>query len=74
MDMRFLDGDRVRGIANRNHQKTMKTTILGLLAAAAAAIQTVVQQGGSIQDWKTWILPVVLALLGYAAKDSNPVK
>lgn len=52
----------------------MKTTLLGLLAAAAAAIQTVVQQGGSIQDWKTWILPVVLALLGYAAKDSTPVK
>lgn len=50
----------------------MKTTILGLLCAAAAAIQSVVQQGHDITDWKTWILPVALALLGYLAKDATP--
>ena len=52
----------------------MKTTILGLLCAAAAAIQGIVQQGHSIEDWKTWILPVMLAVLGFLAKDSNPVR
>ena len=49
----------------------MKTTLIGLLAAAAAAIQTTVQDGHSLDDWKTWILPVSLAVLGYLAKDST---
>ena len=48
----------------------MKTTLIGLLAAAASAIQTTVQDGNSIVDWKTWILPVSLAILGYLAKDT----
>lgn len=48
----------------------MKTTIIGIIAAAAAAIQGIVQQGHSIEDWKTWILPAALAALGYLAKDS----
>ena len=52
----------------------MKTTILGLLAAAAAAIQGIVQQGHSVEDWKTWVLPVALAVLGYLAKDQNPIQ
>lgn len=51
-----------------------KTTIIGLLAAAAAAIQIVVQQGKDITDWKTWLLPVTLAILGYLAKDATPVE
>jgi hypothetical protein len=49
----------------------MKTTLIGLLAAAAAAIQTTVQDGHSLDDWKTWILPASLAVLGYLAKDST---
>jgi hypothetical protein len=49
-----------------------KTTIIGLLAAAAAAIQNSVQNGAQLTDWKTWILPVALAVLGYVAKDSTP--
>lgn len=50
----------------------MKTTLIGLLAAAAAAIQGIVQQGHAIEDWKTWALPVALAVLGYLAKDAAP--
>jgi hypothetical protein len=49
----------------------MKTTILGLLCAAAAAIQGIVQQGHEVTDWKTWILPATLAILGYLAKDAG---
>jgi hypothetical protein len=49
----------------------MKTTIIGLLAAAAAAIQATVQNGAELTDWTTWILPVALASLGYLAKDTN---
>jgi len=50
----------------------MKTTILGLLAAVAATIQATVQNGHSLDDWKTWILPVALAVLGYLSNDSTP--
>jgi len=50
----------------------MKTTLIGLLAAIAATIQTTVQDGNSIADWKTWILPVSLAVLGYLSKDATP--
>lgn len=52
----------------------MKTTIIGLLAAAAAALQNTVQNGAQLTDWKTWVLPVMLAALGYLAKDSTPAK
>lgn len=52
----------------------MKTTIIGLLAASAAAIQNTVQNGAAITDWKTWLLPVSLAVLGYLAKDATPAK
>lgn len=49
----------------------MKTTIIGVLAAVAATVQSVVQQGALITDWKTWVLPAALAALGYLAKDTN---
>jgi len=48
----------------------MKTTIIGLILAAASTIQTSVQAGHSLLDWKSWILPVGFALLGYHSKDS----
>jgi hypothetical protein len=49
----------------------MKTTIIGLLAAAAAALQTSIQSGASLLDWQSWIFPVTIALLGYHAKDAT---
>lgn len=51
----------------------MKTTILGLLAATATVIQTHVQMGHDLTDWKTWILPAALAALGFLSKDNKPV-
>jgi len=47
----------------------MKTTILGLLSAGAFAFQSSVQNGASFTDWKTWLFPVVIALLGYHTED-----
>ena len=52
----------------------MNTTILGLLAAVAATIQSTLQQGHLLTDWKTWILPAALAALGYLANDSTTSK
>ena len=52
----------------------MNTTIIGLLAATASAIQTTIQQGHSLYDWKTWIMPVALSIFGYLSKDAGPSK
>jgi hypothetical protein len=54
--------------------KNWKTTVAGAIAAVAVAITTVVQQGASLADWKTWITPVAIALLGYLAGDKTPKK
>ena len=54
--------------------KNWKTTLAGALAAAGAAIMLIIQQGHDITDWKTWILPAALALLGYLAKDGAPAE
>jgi hypothetical protein len=37
-----------------------------------SAIQIIVQQGNSIDDWKTWALPAALAALGFLAQDQKP--
>lgn len=54
--------------------RNWKTTTAGAVAAAAAVITSVVQEGASLSDWKTWIVPAALALLGYLAGDRNAPK
>ena len=49
--------------------KNFKTTLAGALLATACAINLVLQQGAKIEDWKTWIMPAALALLGFLSKD-----
>lgn len=51
----------------------MKTTIVGILAAAATVIQSHVQAGHSLTDWKTWIVPALIAALGFLAGDKKEV-
>lgn len=46
-----------------------KTTLIGLLTAGAYTLQDVLQKGVSLTDWKTWLVPVGIALIGYLAKD-----
>jgi hypothetical protein len=48
-----------------------KTTLGGIIVALAALITTTVQQGHTLADWKTWILPVALAVFGLISKDFN---
>lgn len=47
----------------------MKTTLLGLGAAVGLVLQTHLQAGGSLFDWKTWLPAVLVAGVGYFAKD-----
>ena len=48
-----------------------KTTATAIVVAAAA-MQATIQAGAKIEDWRTWILPVVIALFGYFTKDATP--
>lgn len=52
----------------------MKTTLIGALLAGATAISTYQTNGGNLADWKLYAIPVLLAVLGYLAKDANPSK
>jgi hypothetical protein len=52
--------------------KNWKTTLAGALAAVATAITLVVQQGASLTDWKTYIVPAAMALLGFLSGDKTP--
>lgn len=47
----------------------MKTTLTGYLLAGAYALQDVLQKGTSITDWKTWLVPVLIAVLGHLTAD-----
>lgn len=50
----------------------MKTTLIGIAAAIAVVLQQWVQEGKSLEDWKTYILPLSLAVLAYFTKDDTP--
>ena len=47
----------------------MKTTIIGLGTAVVLSVQLAIQNGGSLLDWKTLVVPVGIALMGYFTKD-----
>lgn len=49
----------------------MKTTLAGLFGAALLVIQSHLQEGHSLVDWKTWLPSVAVAVVGFLAKDFN---
>lgn len=51
--------------------KNYRTTILGSVFAALTFIQTFQANGGNLNDWKLWLIPAVIAALGYVAKDAG---
>jgi len=51
--------------------KNYKTTIAGAVFAALTFIQTFQTNGGNLNDWKLWLIPAVIAALGYVAKDAG---
>jgi len=46
-----------------------KTTLGGGLLAALVAIQQFTSEGGDIHDWKQWIIPCLIALVGALLRD-----
>lgn len=52
-----------------NPLKNWKTTILGAVFAALVAAQTFTSAGGDLTDWKQWLIPVLIALIGGLLPD-----
>jgi len=51
--------------------KNLKTTIAGVITAALVALTNILQNGAKLEDWKTWVVPVAIAIMGYVSKDYN---
>jgi hypothetical protein len=51
--------------------KNWRTTIIGALMAAVSAIALYQQSGGDLADWKQYVIPALLAALGFATRDAN---
>ncbi|MGC4016143.1 MAG: hypothetical protein QM755_16710 [Luteolibacter sp.] len=46
-----------------------KTTLVGFSLAVVSAVATYQQNGGNLADWKLYVIPALMAGLGYLAKD-----
>lgn len=51
--------------------KSYKTTIIGALLAGVSFLGIYQGNGGNLSDWKQWVIPFLIAVLGYLAKDAN---
>jgi uncharacterized membrane protein YkvI len=51
--------------------KNLKTTVAGVITAALVALTNILQNGAKLEDWKTWVVPVAIAIMGYVSKDYN---
>lgn len=45
--------------------------MIGALLAGAVFLQQYQAGGGNLSDWKLWVVPALLAVLGYLAKDAG---
>lgn len=51
--------------------KNWRTTLIGAALAVLTVIASHTEQGASLTDWKTYLIPALLALFGYLAKDAG---
>jgi predicted acyltransferase len=51
--------------------KNWKTTATGIALAVMSAFESYASNGGDLGDWKLWGRAVLIAALGYLAKDFN---
>ena len=51
--------------------KNWHTTLIGAALAAVSFIAQYQTNGGSLDDWKIWAIPALMAALGYVAKDAG---
>lgn len=51
--------------------KNWRTTFLGTALAVAEFMSRFQTNGGTLDDWKLWLVPALLSGLGYLAKDAG---
>lgn len=51
--------------------KNWRTTFIGALLAGLSFLAAFQANGGNLSDWKLWIIPALIAVLGYLAKDAG---
>lgn len=52
--------------------RDLQLTIAGALLAGLYVLQDVQLQGACLSDWRTYAVPVAIAVLGYVLKPSTP--
>ena len=50
--------------------KNWKTTIAGAILAGVDVLAKV-SSGETLDDWRNWILPVALAVIGFLSRDAD---
>jgi hypothetical protein len=53
--------------------RNWQTTIIGAVLAASVALNDFLLLGKDLTDWKSWIVPVLIAVFGYVAKDAKQI-
>jgi len=53
--------------------RNWRTTLIGALLAGLSFLAIYQANGGNLGDWKQWLIPVLIASLGYVAKDAGVV-
>lgn len=51
--------------------KNWRTTLIGAALAVLTVIASHTEGGASLTEWKTYMIPALLALFGYLAKDAG---
>lgn len=51
--------------------KNWKTTLIGALLAGLSFLAIYQSNGGALDKWQQWIIPALIAVMGYLAKDAG---
>ena len=51
--------------------KNYRTTLVGAALAGLTFVSQFQANGGNLADWKLWVIPFLIAVLGYVAKDAG---
>jgi hypothetical protein len=51
--------------------KNYRTTIAGAVLAGLSFLAIYQSNGGNLADWKQWLIPALVAIFGYLAKDAG---
>lgn len=51
--------------------KNYRTTLIGAVLAALSFLAIYQSNGGDLSHWQQWLVPALIAALGYVAKDAG---